>query len=100
MPTRSSGIRGERVRQVRERAEPQVRLLGALLQHSPGAAPDVDGEEAGGAGGDDVVVDPVADVCELSGLESRLRRDSLEERGGGLLELPARGRGDQIDLEP
>ncbi len=48
--------------------------------------------------GPDVVVDAVADVGDLAGGEAALRDDPLEELRRGLLDPPALGRADQVDV--
>ena len=50
----------------------------------------VDGDHPGGERGQDVVVDPVADVRDLAGRAAASADEPLEERGRRLLDAPAR----------
>ena len=58
-----------------------------------GPRPEEDGEHAGGVGGDDVVVDAVADVGDGGGGEAADVGDLGEEAGVGLFEAPGGGGG-------
>ena len=48
--------------------------------------------------GTNVVVDPVADVEDLLGRHARLFHHVREEPGVGLLDAPALGRADEVDV--
>src|SRR5919106_2368188 len=88
--------RGSRV----EVVDADVRSLDARpprVDLAPGSAADEDGDEAGVGGGDDVVVDAVADVGDdVRGLVRELDQPGEEGRGG-LLDAP-RARGGDEDV--
>jgi hypothetical protein len=67
------------------------------LDDPPGAAAQEDAAHAGGDRGQDVVVQAVADVGDLSGGPPRFLDHALEERGIRLRDAPAFRSGDQVD---
>ena len=70
---------------------------GATLQEPPRAAPQMDREQAGSHRGQDVVVDAVADVCDLGCVDAGEPHQSGEERGIGLSHAKARRARDYVD---
>ena len=65
---------------------------------APRAAPDMHGHQPRREGRLDVVVDPVADVGDLTGGDTGLFHQPLEEARGRLLDTPPGGRADQVDV--
>src|SRR5919201_891470 len=63
---------------------------------TPRATADVDGNEAGRVRGRDVVVEAIADVGDLVRSRAGGRNRPREELGRGLLDPPARRRGDHV----
>src|SRR5919201_965914 len=89
IPTRWSDKR-ERLRQLVERLDADVGLVGTVLDERPRPTPKMHGDEAGRARRHDVVVDAVADVGDLARGEARLGAEALED---ALVILAARNRG-------
>src|SRR5829696_207103 len=73
---------------------------GRLVEIPPRAAAQMDGDHAGRERRHDVVVDAVADICDLARLGAGLHDDPLEESGSGLLDSPPDGRADEVDVLP
>ena len=65
---------------------------------SPRASAHVHGDHPGGESGRNVVVDAIADVRDLVGVDATLEDDPLEERRRGFLDTPAGRRADQVDV--
>src|SRR5919201_797798 len=99
IPTRWSDKR-ERLRQLVERLDADVGLVGTVLDERPRPTPKMHGDEAGRARRHDVVVDAVADVGDLARGEARVGDHALEELRSRLLDPPARRRSDDVDREP
>src|SRR5947209_9564503 len=98
IPTRRSGT-VEGLRQLVQRADAQAAGFGADLEVRPRAAADLNGDEPGLARGHDVVVEAVADVGHLVRSGAALGDDAGEELRRGLLDTPARRRGDDVDRQ-
>src|SRR5215210_960602 len=95
IPTRRSDT--EQLRNLSEGGSAQ-RLGRRLVEVPPRAPAQVDGHHPGRQRRHDVVVDAVADVCDLARIDAGLGHDSLEEPGRGLLDAPADGRADEVDV--
>src|SRR5687767_14218995 len=89
----------QRLRQLGERVDPDVRPLGACLQVTPRPSPEMNGDHPRGTGGNDVEVDAVAHVCDLLRLAAGLGGDAGEERRLGLAHASAVRRADAVDFE-
>src|SRR5207302_437412 len=98
IPTRRSGT-VEGLRQLVQRADAQAAGFGADLEVRPRAAADLNGDEPGLARGHDVVVEAVADVGHFVRSGAALGDDAREEFRRGLLDTPARRRGDDVDRQ-
>ena len=72
------------------------RLCAPGMKATPRTAADEDGDHAGLAGGQDVIVEAVADVGDLGGGNAGHFDDAFKECRGGLFHAPARGRGDEV----
>src|SRR3954451_19337652 len=69
-----------------------------FVQVAPGPAADVHRDHAHGERRLDIVVDAISDVRDLRDGPLCLGHDALEERGGRLLDAPARRRADEVDV--
>ena len=95
VPIRSSAT--ERLRKLCQGSDPD-RTRRRIEQVPPRPAADVDGEHPGVDRRPDVVVDAVSDVGDLRCGDAALGDDPLEELGRWLLDPPAGGRADQVDV--